>query len=95
MNNIHIQNKESLTYSPKIILLICLALAFAVMNGTMFNIALPDVAETFALRTMQVSWMVTSFITVFALGTLIYGRLADLFPIRTLYTTGIALLALG
>lgn len=95
MNNIHIQNKESLTYSPKIILLICLALAFAVMNGTMFNIALPDVAETFALRTTQVSWMVTSFITVFALGTLIYGRLADLFPIRTLYTTGIALLAFG
>ncbi|MGE6490508.1 MFS transporter [Exiguobacterium sp. NPDC077395] len=95
MNIIQVSKTEHLTYSPKTILLICLALAFAVMNGTMFNIALPDIAEAFALSTTQVSWMVTGFITVFALGTLIYGRLADIFPIRTLYTTGIALLSLG
>lgn len=91
----NVQKTETLEYSPKVILLICVALAFAVMNGTMFNIALPDVAETFSLSTTQVSWMVTSFTTVFALGTLIYGRLADIFPIRTLYTVGIALLSIG
>lgn len=83
------------TYSPKVIILICLALAFAVMNGTMFNVAIPDIASSFALTTTQVSWIITSFTTVFAVGTLIYGKLADIFSIRILYVFGVSCLAAG
>lgn len=82
-------------HSGKVMLLTCIVLAFAVMNGTMFNVAIPDISESFQLTPAQVSWVITSFTTVFAIGTLIYGKLADFFPIRRLYTIGLSLFALG
>lgn len=76
-------------------LLTCIILAFAVMNGTMFNVAIPDISESFQLTPSQVSWVITSFTTIFAIGTLVYGKLADYFPLRSLYTIGLSLFALG
>lgn len=81
--------------SKKIIVLTCTILAFAVMNGTMFNVAIPDISDSFNLTPSQVSWVITSFTTVFAIGTLIYGKLSDFFPIRSLYTIGLSLFSLG
>lgn len=81
--------------SRKIMLLTCIILAFAVMNGTMFNVAIPDISESFQLTPSQVSWVITSFTTIFAIGTLVYGKLADYFPLRSLYTIGLSLFALG
>lgn len=37
----------------------------------------------------------TGYILVFAIGSLMYGKLADLFPIKSLLTIGIILFALG
>ena len=79
----------------KLTFLICLILAFTVMNGTMFNVAIPDISADFNLSPSQVSWVMTGYILVFAIGSLMYGKLADLFPIRTLFTIGIALFSLG
>ncbi|KIL49637.1 MFS transporter [Jeotgalibacillus soli] len=79
----------------KLVFLICLILAFSVMNGTMFNVAIPDISADFALSPSQVSWVMTGYILVFAIGSLMYGKLADLFPIRTLFTVGISLFSLG
>ncbi|WP_088033390.1 MFS transporter [Evansella clarkii] len=78
-----------------LILLICILLTFTVMNGTMFNVAIPDIAEEFNLLPSQVSWVMTGYILVFAIGSLMYGKLADLFPIKTLLTAGIILFASG
>ncbi|MFB1081988.1 MFS transporter [Jeotgalibacillus sp. JSM ZJ347] len=79
----------------KLTFLICLILAFTVMNGTMFNVAIPDIAADFNLSPSQVSWVLTGYILVFAIGSLMYGKLADLFAIRTLFTIGISLFAFG
>ncbi|MCM3599116.1 MFS transporter [Robertmurraya korlensis] len=57
--------------------------------------AIPDISESFNLTPAQVSWVVTSFTTIFAIGTLIYEKIADFYPIRTLYTIGISLFSLG
>lgn len=81
--------------SFKIMALTSAVLAFAVMNGTMFNVAIPDIAEDFNLQPSQVSWVITSFTTLFAIGTLIYGKLADLYSIRTLYTISLLLFSAG
>ncbi|MCA0970883.1 MFS transporter [Halobacillus litoralis] len=89
------QKNESHIHQKRIMFLTCTILAFAVMNGTMFNVAIPDISESFQLTPAQVSWVVTSFTTVFAIGTLIYGKLADLYPIRRLYTIGLSLFSLG
>lgn len=87
--------KKSNASHTRIIILTCAILAFAVMNGTMFNVAIPDISESFQLTKAQVSWVVTSFTTVFAIGTLIYGKLADLYPIRRLYTIGLSFFSIG
>ncbi|KIL43341.1 hypothetical protein KP77_30470 [Jeotgalibacillus alimentarius] len=79
----------------KLTFLICLILAFTVMNGTMFNVAIPDISADFGLSPSQVSWVLTGYILVFAIGSLMYGKLADLFAIRTLFTIGISLFAIG
>ncbi len=79
----------------KLLILICSVLLFSVMNGTMFMIAVPDIAVSFALLPSQVSWVVTGYIIIYAIGALMYGKLADIYPLKTLLTIGLSLFALG
>ncbi|MBB5172530.1 MFS transporter [Texcoconibacillus texcoconensis] len=79
----------------QLILLICILLIFTVMNGTMFNVAVPDIAEEFGLMPSQVSWVMTGYILVFAVCSLMYGKLADIYPIKTLISVGVILFAVG
>lgn len=85
----------SLAEQKRVVILICSVLAFAVVNGTMFNVAIPDIAATFKLDPSEVSWVLTSYILVFAIGSLLYGKLADIYPIRRIYSIGITLFAIG
>jgi DHA2 family metal-tetracycline-proton antiporter-like MFS transporter len=85
-------NKSS---KRKIIFLLCSVLLFSVMNGTMFMIAVPDIAKDFSLLPSQVSWVVTGYIIFYAVGALMYGKLADLYPLKTLLTIGLSLFAAG
>lgn len=75
--------------------MLCIVLMFSVMNGTMFMVAVPDIAETFSLLPSQVSWVVTGYIIFYAIGALIYGKLADLYPLKRLLAIGLILFALG
>ncbi|QKS71645.1 MFS transporter [Paenalkalicoccus suaedae] len=79
----------------RLTLTIVIILTFTVMNGTMFNVAIPDIADTFNLLPSQVTWVMTSYILVFAIGALMYGKLADIYPIKRLLTIGIILFATG
>ncbi|WP_171051656.1 MFS transporter [Alteribacter natronophilus] len=79
----------------KLILLICAILTFTVMNGTMFNVAIPDIAEHFGLLPSEVSWVMTGYILVFSIGSLMYGKLADIYPIKNLLTFGLILFFIG
>nr|WP_285868008.1 MFS transporter [Mesobacillus maritimus] len=79
----------------KLLFLICSVLLFSVMNGTMFMIAVPDIAKSFSLMPSQVSWVVTGYIILYAIGALMYGKLADFYPLKTLLTLGLCLFATG
>lgn len=68
---------------------LCAVMMMSVMNGTMFNIAVPDIAETYHLMPSEVSWVMTGYIMVYAIGALTYGKLADFYPYRTLITYGL------
>lgn len=74
---------------------LCIIIFFSVLNGMMFNVVIPDIAAEFHLLPSGVSWVMTGYILVFGLGSLIYGRLADHIPIRTLITVGLVLLNAG
>lgn len=61
----------------------------------MFNVAVPDIAREFKLSPSGVSWVITGYIAVFALGSVTYGKLADFSGVRRLVITGLFLLNAG
>ncbi|GED16997.1 MFS transporter [Aneurinibacillus migulanus] len=79
----------------QLLLALCYTVLFSVMNGTMFNVALPEIARDFGLLPSQVSWVVVGYGMVFAIGSITYGKLADLFPVRRLVTIGLSIFSLG
>ncbi|QAS51238.1 MFS transporter [Halobacillus litoralis] len=89
-------NKEQAVKNPKGLLIsLCAVMMMSVMNGTMFNIAVPDIAKTYHLLPSEVSWVMTGYIMVYAVGALTYGKLADYYPYRTLITFGLTIFCLG
>jgi len=68
---------------------------FSVLNGTMFNVSLPDIARQFSLLPSEASWVVSGYIILFAIASATYGRLADSYPVRDLVTAGILLFSAG
>jgi len=73
--------------------LLAVAMTLAVMNTTMFNLALPSISREFGLSSGSTSWIVTGYSIVFAIASIAYSRLSDVVPIRRLLLIG--LLSLG
>ncbi|MYL70724.1 MFS transporter [Halobacillus litoralis] len=88
--------EEQQVRNPKGLLIsLCAVMMMSVMNGTMFNIAVPDIAKTYQLMPSEVSWVMTGYIMVYAVGALTYGKLADYYPYRTLITFGLSIFCAG
>lgn len=68
---------------------------FAVLNETVFNVSIPAIAEQFRLSTSAVSWVMTTFIIFFGVGSVIYGKLSDLFSLKSLIIFGVVVYAAG
>ena len=68
---------------------------FAVLNETVFNVSTPKIAEQFTLSPSGVSWMMTIFLVFFGIGSVIYGKLSDLFSLRRLIIIGIVIYCIG
>jgi DHA2 family metal-tetracycline-proton antiporter-like MFS transporter len=64
---------------------------FAVLNETVFNVSVPTIAAQFDLTAATVSWVMTIFMGFFGIGSVIYGRLADLYSLRRLIEFGTCL----
>ncbi len=74
---------------------VCYTVFFAVLNTTMFNVAIPDIVREFHLSPTEVSWTVTLYIAVFGLGAVVYGKLADAVSIKVLLSVGLVLFNAG
>jgi len=68
---------------------------FAVLNETVFNVSTPSISAQYALSPTGVSWMMTVFIVFFGVGSVIFGRLSDLFSLKRLITIGVVVYSLG
>lgn len=79
----------------RLIQLICIMIPFSAMNIMMFNVALSDISEELNVSLSSTSWIVTIFGIVYAIGALVYGKLADLFGIRTLALFGVIIFSIG
>jgi DHA2 family metal-tetracycline-proton antiporter-like MFS transporter len=79
----------------KLTLALSFVIFFSVLNGTMFNVSIPDIAKQFDLLPSEVSWVVSGYIIIFALGSVTYGRLADSHAVKNLITIGLVLFCAG
>lgn len=61
----------------------------------MFNIVLPEIKGEFGLSVTQVSWVSTAYALIYAIGAVIYGKLADAFQLKKLLTFGLILFCIG
>ncbi|MFB5673904.1 MFS transporter [Paenibacillus terreus] len=64
---------------------------FSVLNETVFNVSLPDIAEQFGIQPSAANWVNTSFILSFAAGTAVYGKISDMYGIKKLLLAGLLL----
>lgn len=79
----------------KLIRTLAFTLVISVMSATMFNIVLPEIAADFNLSLSQASWVSSSFLLIYAVGTMTYGKLADTYRLKNLLTFGLVFFALG
>ncbi|MFP7472435.1 MFS transporter [Niallia taxi] len=79
----------------KLLIILACSLVFSSMSATMFNVALPAITKELFLTSSQSSWIVTSYMIVYALGSVSYGKLADKYKLKNLITIGILLFSLG
>ncbi len=82
---------ENKRFQFNVVAFLCSIIFFSVLNGTMFNVAIPDIARDFSLTAAEVSWVMTGYIIIFALASVTYGKLADIYPVRRLMVIGLLL----
>ncbi len=72
-----------------------LVLFVVVMNTTMFNVSVPGIIRDLGVTADQGSWIVSSYSIGYALSTIVYSRLSDVYPIRRLVAIGLLVLGLS
>jgi MFS transporter, DHA2 family, metal-tetracycline-proton antiporter len=88
-------NTEATVNQRGIVLWMTYLIFFAILNETVFNVSTPKIAEQFSLNASGVSWVMTIFLVFFGIGSVIYGRLSDIFSARKLLVIGILIYNLG
>lgn len=79
----------------KLIYVVMVTLALSAMSVLMFNLVLPQIREQFSITNAQVSWVTTGYALIYGVGTVVYGELADRYPLKNLLTCGLLLFAAG
>ncbi|GAA4867639.1 tetracycline efflux MFS transporter Tet(L) [Paenibacillus vulneris] len=62
---------------------------FSVLNESVFNIALPDIASYFGIQAASANWVNTAFMLSFSIGTAVYGKISDSFGSKKLLAIGL------
>lgn len=68
---------------------------FSVMNETVFNVVLPDIAKQFHISPAIANWVNTGFILPFAIGSVIYSNLSNRFGVKKLFLFGLSVYNFG
>jgi EmrB/QacA subfamily drug resistance transporter len=78
-----------------LILSISLATFMAGLDGTIVNIALPTIAESFQVSTTLVSWVATAYLLVMAGCVLVFGKISDIIGFKKVFLAGFVIFTLG
>ncbi len=72
---------------------VALALFLDGLDGTIVNVVLPNIAESFGVGTGKISWVVTVYYLMMAGLILIFGKIADSGLIKRLFIMGLLIFA--
>ncbi|WP_411680330.1 MFS transporter [Clostridium thailandense] len=88
---------ESEIYKKRWIILFTLLSAtfMATLDGSIVNVALPDMSDKLNVSMAAIEWVVTSFLITIAATILIFGRLGDIKGKIKIFRFGIVLFTLG
>ncbi len=73
----------------------CMATFMATLDGSIVNIALPVISQSFAVSINAVQWIVSAYLLTVSATLLVWGRLSDLYGRKKLFASGMAVFALG
>jgi EmrB/QacA subfamily drug resistance transporter len=78
-----------------LILSISLATFMSGLDGTIVNIALPTISESFHVSSSTVSWVATAYLLVMAGCVLVFGKISDIIGFRKVFLSGFVIFTLG
>lgn len=78
-----------------LIVSISLATFMASLDGTIVNIALPTISESFKISSTTVSWVATSYLLVIVGCVLVFGKISDRIGFKKIFLVGFAVFTLG
>jgi len=88
-------NRRDMKGYSLLIFSISLATFMSSLDGTIVNIALPAITETFHLSTTTVSWVATSYLLVLVGCVLVFGKVSDTIGYKKIFLSGFAIFTLG
>ena len=68
---------------------VALGVALIIVDATIVNVAIPSIVEDLGISSTQVQWTQESYTLVFASLLLVFGRLADRFGRRMMFSLGV------
>ncbi|PSL08079.1 DHA2 family metal-tetracycline-proton antiporter-like MFS transporter/DHA2 family florfenicol/chloramphenicol resistance protein-like MFS transporter [Haloactinopolyspora alba] len=79
----------------RLLLVLVPAMLLIPIAADMVSLVLPLIATQFTASTAEVAWVVTGFLLVCSIGIPVYGRIADRFSLRQLFTVALTVFAIG
>jgi len=73
----------------------CTLTFMATLDGSIVNIALPEISKALGAGIESVQWVVSSYLIAISATLLVWGRLADLHGRRRFFAAGLAIFTLG
>lgn len=78
-----------------ILISVSLAVFMSSLDGTIVNIALPVISDTFSLSTSSVQWVSTIYLLTMAGSLLVVGKISDVIGLKKIFISGFAIFTFG
>src|SRR6202046_3212412 len=77
------------------LVVVCLAMFMNALDGSIVNVALPDIQKSLVCSQSGLTWVVDAYLISFGSFLLLAGRLGDLVGRKTVFLAGVAVFVLA
>lgn len=78
-----------------ILAVLCIGLFMILLDGTIVNIAIPNIIRAFDTNLSNVEWVMNAYVLAFAVMLVTFGRFGDLYGRRRLFVLGMSVFTLA